>query len=435
MRKDFIFIVFFFSFILIGSPASAQEVNYDESKVPAYTLPDPLLFSNGEKVSTSDAWWKKRRPEILGLFEENVYGKVPGKLQKITFRVISVDKKALNGLATRKQVSILFTGNDKGPKMDLLIYIPNDCPKPIPAFLGLNFYGNQTISKDPGIFITKSWVRNNKDYGITEHKATEASRGVRSSRWPVEMILKQGYALATAYYGDIDPDYDDGFQNGVHPLFYKKGQTKPAHDEWGSISAWAWGLSRAMDYLATDSDIDRDRVAVMGHSRLGKTALWAGAQDQRFALIISNMSGCGGAALSRRRFGETIQRINTVFPHWFCANFKKYNNNEDALPVDQHELIALIAPRPVYITAAQEDLWADPRGMFLAARYASPVYRLLGKTGMPDDAVMEINHPVMGTIGFHIRSGKHDVTQYDWQQFLAFADMYLKPKYRIKNVR
>ncbi len=428
MRKDFIFIVFFFSFFFTGITISAQQVNYDESKVPQYTLPDPLVMENGKRVTTPEEWWNERRPEIVRLFEENVYGKVPGKLQHMTFRTLSIDRQALNGLATCKQVSILFTGNDNGPKMNLLLYIPNARKKPAPAFLGLNFYGNQTIQKDTGIFITHAWVMNNKAYGITDHRATEASRGMRAYRWPVEMILKQGYALVTAYYGDLDPDFDDGFQNGVQPLFYKKGQHKPAPDEWGSIAAWAWGLSRAMDYLETDPDIDAQQIAVMGHSRLGKTALWAAAEDQRFALAISNMSGCGGAALSRRRYGETVERINTVFPHWFCANFKKYNNNEDSLPVDQHELIALIAPRPVYITAAVEDRWADPKGMFLAARYASQVYHLLGKTGLPENAVMKVGHPVLGTIGFHIRPGKHDVTLYDWQQFLIFADRYFQPQ-------
>ena len=420
-----------FLVLLIIYPATAsflhaQEVNYDEAKVPAYTLPDPLMMANGEKVITPEQWWVQQRPFILKLFEENVYGRVPGKLHSITYRVRSVNRQALGGLATRKQVTIQFTGNDSGPKMDLLMYIPNGSAKPVPAFLGLNFYGNQTICGDTGIFITRAWVRNNPAYGIFDNKATEASRGVRSSRWPVKMILAQGYALVTAYYGDIDPDYDDGFQNGVQPLFYKPGQHKPAPDEWGSIGAWAWGLSRALDYLETDTDIDAQRVAVMGHSRLGKTALWAAAEDQRFAMAISNMSGCGGAALSRRRYGETVKRINTSFPHWFCDNFNKYNDNEDALPVDQHELIALIAPRPVYITAAVEDQWADPKGMFLAAKYATPVYHLLGKTGLPEDAVMKAGQPVMGTIGFHLRPGKHDVTTYDWQQFIIFADKFLK---------
>ncbi len=426
MVKTFFYILFGVLLLWGDNLLLAQQINYDESKVPAYTLPDPLVMENGVKVTTPAQWWKQRRSAILKIFDENVYGKVPGKLQHITFRVREISRKALDGLAIRKQVTVLFTGNDSGPKMDLLIYIPNSSKKPLPAFLGLNFYGNQTVCKDTGIFLCRSWVRNNPDFGIYDHRATGASRGVRASRWPVKKILASGYALVTACYNDIDPDFDDGFQNGVQPLFYKPGQQRPAPDEWGAIAAWAWGLSRALDYLETDPDIDAGRVAVMGHSRLGKTALWAAAEDQRFAMAISNMSGCGGAALSRRQYGETVERINTSFPHWFCANFKMYNDHEDALPVDQHELIALIAPRPVYITAAVEDRWADPKGMFLAARYATPVYRLLGKTGLPDHAEMIPGKPVMGTIGFHIRPGMHDVTSYDWQQFLLFANKFLK---------
>jgi hypothetical protein len=311
--------------------------------------------------------------------------------------------------------------------LNLLIYIPNNSSKPVPAFLGFNFYGNHTINSDTGIIITTAWVKNNKEFKISENKATSASRGVREHRWPVSMILDNGYALITAYYGDIDPDYDDGFQNGIHPLFYKKGQTRPGPGEWGSIGAWAWGYSRAMDYIEKDPDISGDKIVIMGHSRLGKTALWAGALDPRFALVISNESGCGGAALSRRRFGETVKRINTSFPHWFCENFKKYNDNEDALPVDQHELIALIAPRPVYITAAQKDKWADPKGMFLACKYASSVYELFDEKGFPENAELITNKPVTGgSIWFHQRAGRHDVTAYDWEQFIKFADRYLK---------
>ncbi len=409
-----------FIFIPMTASLAQPKANYEESKVGEYTLPDPLRMENGDPVTDAKTWREKRRPELLRLFETQVYGRAPGRPAGFSFEKTSEDKNALGGAATRREIAIYLTKDHSGPRLDLLVYIPNGASRPVPAFLGLNFEGNHTVNSDPGIALKKT-IKNSTNI-------VDVPRGHEASRWQVEKILGRGYALATMYYGDIDPDYDDGFQNGVHPLFYKPGEKRPGADGWGSIAAWAWGLSRALDYLEADQDINARQVAVMGHSRLGKTALWAGASDERFAMTISNDSGCGGAALSRRDFGETVKIINTAFPHWFCSNFKKYNSNEAACPVDQHELIALCAPRPVYVASAAEDLWADPKGEFLGAKKAEPVYLLLGKEGLPTESMPSTSQPVMGTIGYHIRPGKHDVTAYDWDQYLNFADKHFRQK-------
>lgn len=417
---------------VICSSAAAQPAgyNYDEAKVPEFTLPDPLVLKSGEPVTTPEQWVQERRPEVLGLFEQFVYGRAPREMPPMTFRVVSEDAPALDGRAIRREVDVVLGEEPNTRTIRILIYRPQT-DAPVPAFLTLNFYGNHTISDDPAISLNPNWMRNNADKGVVENRATEDSRGTSASRWPVEKIVSAGYALATIYYGDIDPDFDDGFENGVHALFPNEESTERAGDAWGSIATWAWGLSRALDYFETDSTIDADRVAVMGHSRLGKTSLWAGAADERFALVISNDSGCGGAALSRRRFGETVERINTSFPHWFCRNFRIYNGREDELPVDQHMLVSLIAPRPVYIASAVDDVWADPRGEYLSGYYADPVYRLLGTDGLggdkanPDPPAVDMPRD-SGTIGYHIRTGKHDVTDFDWDQYIKFADRHLK---------
>jgi hypothetical protein len=418
--------LFFTLSVAVHSQTTVSEPNYDESKVPEYTLPDVLKLSNGRKAKRPEHWMQERRPEVMEIFETQVYGIAPPPPDDLEHAVISVDNNALEGKAVMKQVRILFTEDEKGPGMDLLVFLPKNCAEGgCPAFLGLNFYGNQSIHPDSDIKLPDSWLRNNEAYGITNHKATEASRGVRSHRWAVETIIDRGYALATVYYGDIDPDYDDGFENGVHGIFGKSTGEAGNGDDWGSIAAWAWGLSRVMDYFEEDGGIDEGRVMVMGHSRLGKTSLWAGAQDQRFAAVISNNSGCGGAALSRRQYGETVARINRVFPHWFCDNFNQYNGLENDLPVDQHMLIALIAPRPVYVASAEEDRWADPKGEYLSAFHAGKVYELFGEKNLPPKAMPDVGEPFKGIISYHIRPGKHDVTLYDWQQYLDFADRYV----------
>ncbi len=405
---------------LTMSDSTLPAANYDEAKVPKYELPDPLTMRDGTKVKSASDWIEKRRPEMLELFREHVYGRSPERPSGLKFKVIQNDATALDGRAIRREVLITFARKEATPEATLLVYLPRNTNGPVPAFLTINFDGNHTIHPDPGISITRSWVRNIKDWGIKNNRADTRSRGAKRSRWAVEKILTRGYALATIYYGDIDPDYDDGFSNGVHRLY-----PKPKPDEWGSISTWAWGLSRCLDYLETDRDINASKVAVMGHSRLGKTALWTGAQDDRFALVISNNSGCGGASLSRREFGETVRRINTSFPHWFCDNFTKYNDRVNDLPVDQHMLIALSAPRPVYIASATGDRWADPKGEFLSGHHAGPVYELFGLKGVGIPRQPAADHPVGHHIGYHLRTGKHDVTDYDWEEYLKFADRHL----------
>jgi len=429
---------------MLGAEEPDFKPNYDETKVPRYTLPDPLKCMDGTVVSTPELWKTKRRPELIRLFETHVYGKAPGPPHSQSAEVIEEDKNALGGIAVRKQVRITLENDGKKHSIDLLIYSPQTETSPDQprlgrrVFLGLNFGGNHTVHPDPAILLPTSWVRGIPGSDAKDNKASEKDRGWQASRWQIEKVIKAGYATATAYYGDIDPDYDDGFQNGVHALFRKQGDDWPA-DNWGSIAAWAWGLSRIMDYLETDPSFSKSQVILHGHSRLGKTALWAGALDERFDLVISNNSGCGGAALSVRAYGETVGRINRAFPHWFCDNYSKYNENEHAAPVDQHELIALIAPRPVYITSAEQDRWADPKGEFLSGVGADPVYRLLlGKIyggnpvefnlGIPARSLPQVDQPVLeGFIGYHIRSGNHDVTEYDWDQFIKFSNLRFRP--------
>ncbi|MFM8469466.1 MAG: acetylxylan esterase [Limisphaerales bacterium] len=400
--------------------------NYDESKVGNLPLPDPLTCLDGSKVTDAKTWQSKRRAEVFGLFQTHVYGRSPAKPANLVFEVTKTDPQALGGKATRKEVAIYLTGKQDGPRLDLQLFVPNGVKGPVPAFLGCNFNGNHAVHSDPSITLNPRWMRNSQDKkGVVNNRATEASRGSEASRWQVEMVIAKGYALATYYYGDLEPDHAEGWKDGLRAAMSKDGAgTQFAPDAWGAIGAWAWGLSRSLDYLEKDKAIDAKKVAVIGHSRLGKTSLWAGASDERFALVISNNSGEGGASISRRDFGETIAVLNKNFPHWFCGNYKQYSDAPEKLPVDMHELAALAAPRPLYIASAEEDKWADPKGEFLAGKLAEPVYALFGKKGTGVAEWPAVDHPVGDFIGYHVRTGKHDVTAYDWEQYLKFADKH-----------
>lgn len=402
-----------------------QGFNYDEAKVPDFELPSLLTSASGKKIASAADWNNIRRPEILQLFQEHVFGRLPDR--EVHLSVEERSRQTVHdGLTLRRELRIFFTEDRNGPAMDMLVYTPAAAKSAVPCFLGLNFHGNHSVDPDPAIAITKSWVRNDSGRGNVNNRATKASRGKSASRWAARMIVKKGYGLATIYYGDIDPDFHDEFKNGIHAITEPDREGDRASDAGGSISAWSWGLSRALDILIVDRFVDGERVAVFGHSRLGKTSLWAGANDPRFRMVISNNSGCGGAALSRRRFGETVKRINTSFPHWFCLKHREYNDNEDAMPVDHHMLMALIAPRAVYVASAVGDQWADPRGEMLSLYHAGPVFELLGRKGLPSNQLPELDTPVHADVGYHIRTGKHDVTDFDWAQYLKFADLHLK---------
>ncbi len=405
--------------------SSAQfKPNYDEAKVPEFQIPDLMTTFSGETIKNSEEWNSKRRPELFSFFEENVYGKVPGTLDNVSFEIVERNEAALNGKAYRKQIEVTLQKGNRSLKFNILLYLPKNKNK-APLFLGYNFFGNHTITKDPNVLVTEAWTMNNEKLGITENRAKEASRGVRTNRWAIDKIVDKGFGLAVIYYGEVDPDKND-FSDGLHALFYKEGQKQPKANEWGSLAAWAFGLSKALDFLEKEDQVDASKVIAFGHSRLGKAALWAAATDERFAGVISNNSGCGGAALSKRKFGETVGRINTSFPHWFCDNFEQYNENEEALPVDQHQLLALIAPRPLYVASAEEDQWADPKGEFLSAQNTFPVYGLFSKEGIASQSMPKVNEPIQNVVAYHIRTGVHDVTDYDWEQYLIWAKKFIE---------
>ena len=413
-------------------PAPPKEVagipaNYDEAKVGSYTLPDPLRLSDGKAVQDAKTWYTERRPEILRLFEDNQFGRSPGAPADLPYDRFDPGTPAFDGAAIRKQTTIYFSRDKAGPKMNLLVYLPAKARKPAPLLLCISFSDNSVVVDDPGIREGEVWNR--------EHKKVPGKQGMAIGRIDVLPLINAGFGFATVYYGDIEPDFNGGLPYGVRALYLKPGQKQPLPDEWGAIAAWSWGLSRALDYLQKDPQIDRERVALYGASRLGKTVLWTGARDTRFATVIACCSGEGGAALSRRNYGETIAHLTAPsrYPYQFCGNYAKFAQHVDQLPVDANMLIALMAPRALLLQTGSTDYWSDPKGEFLAEVAAGPVYSLLGKRGLDTAEWPSPGVPIMHTLGYYMHSGGHGTLPSDWAQFLKFLELHLDPSNTTAN--
>lgn len=388
-------------------------------------LPDPLVMFNGDKVTTTQQWTQQRRPELKALFQHYMYGVLPPASRQIEAKVEVEDTAYFGGKATKKQVTIKY--HPQAPAINLLLIVPNQRSRPAPVFVGINFCGNHTIVKDPAIPLPTTWIYKSCP-GCENERASEAGRGGQADVWNAELIIDRGYGLAAFYNGDIDPDIPD-FTDGVHPHYLKPGQTKPGSDDWGTVAAWAWGAQRVVDYLVTNPDIDQRRIAVVGHSRLGKASLVAGAFDERIKLVIPHQAGCGGTAPSRGTIGESVKQINDRFPHWFDDEFTKFNDHPDKLPFDQNCLVALCAPRPVLFSNAVEDTWANPDGQFEVLKAAAPVYRFLKAGDLGAEKPPEQGKLLDSQLGYFIRGGKHSMTKEDWLAFLAFADKHFgKPE-------
>jgi hypothetical protein len=390
-------------------------VNYDEAKVGTYSLPDPLRLNNGKPVRNAKTWYSKRRPEIVEMFETQQYGRAAGRPADESFEMVDPGTPALNGKAIRKQVTIYLNRDKTGPSIDLLIYLPAAATQPVPMFFSINFSAVQNAVDDPGIKSEKTW-----DPKTNTRVTPPAARGF--GHIDAEDLLNAGFGVATFYYGDVDPDYPGGFANGIRARYLKPGQTERAPDDWGSIAAWAWGISRVEDYFETDKSIDAKRVVIHGISRLGKTVMWAGAHDQRFAAVIASCSGEGGAALSRRNYGETIAHLTAPsrFPYQFAANYAKFGGFPDKAPMDANLLIALIAPRPLLLQTGSSDYWSDPKGEFLAAVAAGKVYKLLGKEDLGTAVWPAATQPIFHDLSYYMHEGGHGMVSSDWGIYLEF---------------
>lgn len=396
--------------------ATGHVSNYDEAKVGNYSLPDPLVFRDGTAVRTP-ADWQRRRAEILALYDAEIHGRVPAGAPAARSEVVSRDPAALGGLAERRHLVVSFGAGTAGTRVNVVLFVPRNSPGPAPLLVQMLF------GPAPGLAPAAPPAGPAKD-----PKATPP-RTLPREHAPIEDILARGWACAFVRYTEIEGDKADTQLTGVRRLALKPGQEKPADDEWGTISAWAWGVSRITDFLAADPVIDAKRLAVIGHSRLGKTALRIGATDERFKAIFSSCSGEMGAALARRDYGESVDDMAANFPWQFAGNFQKYAGRWNAMPVDSHLLIALAAPRAVFVTGGTQDQWADPRGQFLAQVAAGTVWRLLGGRDLGTAELPPLDVPVAdGDLGFLYHTGGHVITAEDWKTFLEFtAHAFARP--------
>lgn len=434
MKRHRKFFLLIFVFALLPAIAETQirdwpdderegiKINYTEAKVPPFTLPDLLTLQDGGQVTDTQTWNEKRRPEILRLLVQNQFGRALGNPKDVSYTVFDKGTSVFEAKALRKQVTMHF---GKGLQADLLIYLPADSENPSPLLFNISFLANNQTVNDPGVKEGKIWNG--------EQKRVAAGKESPFPKIDVMQFIERGYGFATIYYGDIDPDFSDGLPYGIRSRYLKPGQTIPEPDDWGAIAAWAWGLSRAMDYFEKDPGIDAKRVAITGVSRLGKTALWTAARDPRFAMAIPSCSGQGGAALSRRNYGETIKLITLPqrYGYQFCANYAKWGDAPNKAPMDSHMLIALMAPRPVLLQTGDTDKWSDPMGEFRAAVAAEPVYELFGKKGLSTDRIPASGTPILHDIGYYMHKGGHGMNAEDgtsdWKVYLDFMDMHPKP--------
>jgi hypothetical protein len=410
-------------------------VNYTEARTGSYTLPDPLRFADGSPVADAQAWRARRRPELFKLIEENEYGRVPPRPPAMTFDVFDRGTPAFDGRAVRKQVTIYFTASRTGHYVDVLYYLPANTTGPVPVLLNFGWTANNlaVAAADPGVKVGRRWDNQQR----TRVPATPAAGPAQGPgrNLNVMQVVERGYGFAVFNYSDIDPDAPNATAQGIRAAYLKPGQTEPAPDEWGSIAAWGWGASRIIDYFETDPSIDAKRIAITGVSRLGKTVLWAAARDERVACVIASVSGEGGAALSRRDYGETIAHLvaPTRYPYQFAANYRKWANKTAEMSWDAHTIIALVAPRPILLQTGSTDKWSDPYGEFLAAKAATPVFALLGRRGIEQYSLPAAGTPLMNTLGYLMHDGPHGVMPADWPVFLDFLDAHIAPELTSKR--